>query len=219
MRAKEVSRLEAFSDILFGFALTLLVVALEVPENFEGLQRALAGFPAFAATFAVAIWLWYNHYRFFRTFAMDDASTIFINSVLLFVVLFYVYPLKFVFAGMLGGSDTLHDLTSEQGRYLMRIYDLGFIAIFVLMACLHWNGLRLRARYAFDRFEVFDLQMGIRKHLLSASVGVVSLLLTFVVPSSLSWVPGVFFFVLGPVHWVNGVSAGRKRMAMKAEAA
>ena len=29
---REVSRLEGFSDAVFGFALTLLVVSLEVPE-------------------------------------------------------------------------------------------------------------------------------------------------------------------------------------------
>ena len=32
---REVSRIEGFSDAVFGFALTLLVVSLEVPDNFE----------------------------------------------------------------------------------------------------------------------------------------------------------------------------------------
>ncbi|MGE0039969.1 MAG: TMEM175 family protein [Vicinamibacterales bacterium] len=219
MRGKEVSRLEAFSDILFGFALTLLVVALEVPENFDGLMTALRGFPAFAATFTVAIWLWYNHYRFFRTFAMEDGATIFINSLLMFVVLFYVYPLKFVFAGMLGPADTLHELTTDQGRFLIRVYDLGFIAIFGLLGTLHWNGLRLRERYSWDALERFDLGAGVRTHLVSAGVGVGSLILTFVLPGELVGVAGFFFFLLGPVHWANGVMVGRKRKALVAELA
>ena len=32
-RAYEVSRIEGFSDAVFGFALTLLVVSLEMPET------------------------------------------------------------------------------------------------------------------------------------------------------------------------------------------
>ena len=219
MRGKEVSRLEAFSDILFGFALTLLVVALEVPEDFEGLRQAIDGFPAFAATFAVAIWLWHSHYRFFRTFAMEDGATIVVNSALMFVVLFYVYPLKFVFTGMLGDANTLADMTAGQGRYLMYVYDAGFIAIFALMTMLYLNGLRLREQHAFDTLEVFDLKAGARMHLLSVAIGVLSLLLAFVVPANLLWIPGFLFFMLGPVHGINGYLTGRKRHALKAELA
>ena len=46
VRGREVSRIEGFSDAVFGFALTLLVVSLEVPDNFEGLERHPARLPA-----------------------------------------------------------------------------------------------------------------------------------------------------------------------------
>lgn len=34
LRGHEVSRIEALSDAVFGFAITLLVVVLEVPQTF-----------------------------------------------------------------------------------------------------------------------------------------------------------------------------------------
>jgi uncharacterized membrane protein len=84
---REVSRIEGFSDAVFGFALTLLVVALEVPDNFDGLKQILRGFIPFAATFALVCWIWFEHYAFFRKFEAEDALTIFLNCVLLFLVL------------------------------------------------------------------------------------------------------------------------------------
>jgi uncharacterized membrane protein len=66
MRGREVTRLEGFSDAVFGFALTLLVVSLEVPENFPALKQTLSGFLPFAATFAVVSWIWFEHYLFSR---------------------------------------------------------------------------------------------------------------------------------------------------------
>ena len=64
---------------MFGFALTLLVVSLEVPKTFEELMAVLRGFVPFAITFAYVAWIWYEHYAFFRRFDPDDRVTIALN--------------------------------------------------------------------------------------------------------------------------------------------
>jgi uncharacterized membrane protein len=97
-RAGEITRLEAFCDVVFGFAITLLVVSLEVPHSYAELMSAMRGFFPFAICFAQLVMIWREHYRFSRRYGLEDPYTVFLNVVLLFLVLFYVYPLKFVFS-------------------------------------------------------------------------------------------------------------------------
>ena len=52
--------------------------------------------------------IWRGHYRFSRRYGLEDPYTVFLNVVLLFLVLFFVYPLKFVFTMLfeeLSGHD------------------------------------------------------------------------------------------------------------------
>src|SRR5579863_5173965 len=95
LRGQQMNRIEAVSDVVFGFALTLLVVSLQAPRTYSDLINVMRGFPAFALTFAALMVLWARHYYFFRYYGLDDAATIVLNTLLLFLVLFYVYPLKF----------------------------------------------------------------------------------------------------------------------------
>jgi hypothetical protein len=98
LRGHQVTRIEALSDVVFGFALTLLGVSAEVPKTFDQLLEIMREFPAFAICFAILISLWHEHYRFFRRYGLQDSRTIFLNGLLLFIVILYVYPLKFIFS-------------------------------------------------------------------------------------------------------------------------
>ncbi len=96
--ATKMQRIETFSDAVFAFAVTLLIVSLEVPKSFDELMILIRGFFAFAVCFTLLMMIWYEQHVFFRRYALDDVWTVTLNCILIFVVLFYVYPLKFLFS-------------------------------------------------------------------------------------------------------------------------
>jgi uncharacterized membrane protein len=223
VRSTEPTRIEGFSDAVFGFALTLLVVSLEAPKSFTELMEVVRGFIPFLTTFATISWLWYEHYAFFRTFSPTDRITIVLNCALLFVVLFYVYPLKFLYTlvvtWMMGepSFDRAFSVPGDAVK-LMTIYGLGFIALFVIFALLYANVWRQRRTMQLAPLEVHDARTGMVTHLLSAGVGLLSILIVLVGGDRMSMWSGISYSLLGPVQGVWGYVSGKERMRLRDEA-
>jgi len=208
-RGKDVSRIEGFSDAVFAFALTLLVVSLEVPKTFDELLATLSGFLPFALSFAIFIFLWYQHYVFFRRYAMQDGLTIVLNSALLLVVLFFVFPLKFLFSR----TFTTATLPFEQLRILLTIYGLGFTTVFVVLALLYANAYRQRAQLNLNILESFDTAADIWGNLSVAAVGLGSIALAQF-PATIS-VAGFFYFAIALVRTAFGTLRARRRRPLE----
>lgn len=212
-RAHEVSRLEAFSDVVFGFALTLIVVSLEVPKTYQELISAMRDFPAFALCFAILIWIWHAHYTYFRRYALHDEFTIWMNTFLLFVVLFYVYPLKFVFASFAGNS---HGYAVHEARVLFTIYGLGFAGIFFIYALLYSHAFRKREELDLNAVEQHDTQTHVLMFAGNVAVGLASILLALTLPDRLLGLAGYVYFTTGLVSWYLGATRGAGRRAVEA---
>lgn len=207
-RGTETSRLEAFSDAVFALTLTLLVVSTEVPKNFGDLISKLSGFLPFGLCFVIFITIWLQHFSFFRRYGLTDLGTILINSALLLVVLFFVYPLKFLF------TATGTELTFDQARTLFILYGVGFAAIYVLFALFYVNALRQRATLDLNRVEVFDTRSAIWANLGIAAVGIGSMLLALF-PQTIE-AAGYFYFAILFTRWGQGILTGRRRRALVA---
>lgn len=214
-RAKEVSRLEAFSDIVFGFALTLIVVALEVPASFGELLDAMRGFLGFAICFAVLTWVWFCHYTFFRRYNLSDGVTIVLNTVLLFLVLFYTYPLKFIFSLVTGTMRYQDAVGSWQDAVtLFLIYGLGFAGIFTLLFFLYANAYRQREELELNELEVHDTRTNMIMYASYVLLGLLSAIVAIISPRLIPWA-GWMYFLLGPVSAVIGYSRGLKRARLQ----
>ena len=206
MRAREVSRIEAFSDVVFGFALTLIVVSLEVPQTFDELMGIMRGFPAFAICFATLVWIWHEHHKFFRRYDMRDEVTIALNAVLLFIVLFYTYPLKFVFSIVTGAVRGSGDAPK-----LFLIYGGGFIGIFLMLFLMNGRAWQKRGEMRLNEFEAHDTLTSMIFYGSYCVIGLASIAVALLVRGeNIRWA-GLLYFLLGPVSALIGYVRGTAR--------
>lgn len=228
-RGREVSRLEALSDAVFGFAITLLVVSLEVPRTATALFEAMSGLLVFALCFALLFLVWYYQYRFFRRYGLDDTATLVLNAVLLFVIVFFVYPLRFVFSIVVeiakGGrpweqtQSGVPVLSLEQWPTLMTVFSLGYLAVFLLFALMHLNAYRLREALELSPLERYDTLDNVRESLLNVGIAVVSVGLALL---GGEWGPlwaGLAYWAVGPAMYLHGWLSARRRRKVRAEPA
>jgi uncharacterized membrane protein len=182
-RNREISRLEGLSDAVFGFAITLLIVSLEVPKTSSELIATMRGFIAFAFTFFILFTIWYRQFSFFRRYGLEDKVAIALNGALLFVVLFFIYPLKFlatwIVGRLMGGgkSIVLADGTIERIvkpehiPWLFGIYGCGFAAVFAVFALLYRHALSKGDEIGLSDLERFETRQAVKLNGLIAGLG------------------------------------------------
>jgi uncharacterized membrane protein len=199
LRGREVTRLESFSDAVFGFALTLLVVSLDVPKTFSDLVNTMRGFPAFALCFLFLALIWNGHYKYCRRYGLDDGTARFLTCVMLFLVLFYVYPLKFLFnfsitSLLFDSSANPVSMTRPQFSQLLVIYGLGFAAVYLAMTILYLHAYRLRDVLELTELEKFDTRYQILRLSILVAAGLIAALLACI-PVLRNWSSLIYIFL------------------------
>jgi len=144
-------RLEAFSDAVFAFAATLTVVSLEVPEEFDALKDIIYSFISFGISFMALVLIWKVHYDYFRKITTINNVIIFLNMMLLFVLLFYVYPMKFLANLTIGqaGYNSESDIVRPALRFWANHY---FIFVFVAILSIVLTKLKIGILYSLQGY-------------------------------------------------------------------
>jgi uncharacterized membrane protein len=205
-RGGEVTRLEGFTDAVFAFAVTLLVVSLEVPKTFPELFTAMRGFVAFGVCFALLAYVWFLHYRFFRRYALENSWAVFLNCALLFFVLFYVYPLKFLFSAVFSRSD----MDAADWRALFTIFSLGYAAVFTVFALLYLHAWRIRAQLELTPLEELRTRLSLLDQVAMVFIGLLSALLARTLPDSSIGMAGNIYFTVA-IYFTIAHSIARRR--------
>lgn len=96
---KALARIESFSDSIFGFAITLLVLDLlqipssEIGQDFMGaFSSHWQHFFSFVVGFCTIMICWINHHHVFCYIIQYDGKFLWINGVLLLIVTFTPFP-------------------------------------------------------------------------------------------------------------------------------
>jgi uncharacterized membrane protein len=138
---KETGRLEAFSDGVFGIAMTLLVLEIKVPHlsDLSGkmtlLQALRAQWPAYVAyvlSFVTILIMWMNHHKLFRQIHRSDSTLLLLNGLLLLAVTFVPFPT----ALLSDDADTVH------GKTAALVYTGTYVVIAVLFNLLWYYVIR-----------------------------------------------------------------------------
>jgi transmembrane protein TMEM174 (potassium channel) len=222
-RGHDISRIEGLSDAVFAFAITLLVVSLEVPKTFAELREMMHGFLSFGICFVLLLMIWHAQYIYFRRYALDDRRTFLLNAALLFMVAFYIYPLKFMFSAMIDTATGFHPvrdgvvlprMTRDEWSQLLLIYDVGFIGVYVIFALLYRHAHSLRDALELTPMEAYETRGVVQEQLVMIAVGALSFALALARQPALA---GMVFMLIGPLQTVLGARHGRRRRILAGE--
>lgn len=235
-RGTDASRIEALSDAVFGFAITLLVVSLEVPRTFADLVLVFKGFPAFAASFAMLLLIWYEQYVYFRRYGLDDTTTLVLNAVLLFLVVFMVYPLKFVFSVVVNGLWFQQDISvlladgqrvwpvrNREWPLLMIAFSGTWVAIYLLYIAMYRHALRLADALGLDPLERHETRWQLIEYGIQVGIGLLSIAIAAVgfgrspqTAGLCGALSGIAYMLIWPAQVVQGKLRARGAEGLRA---
>jgi uncharacterized membrane protein len=187
VRGTEIYRIEALSDAVFAFSISLLIMSLEVPKTFEEMKLIIKNFLPFLATVSLVFLFWNLQNRYFRIYGLNDALVIVLNLSLLVLILFYVYPLKFLFSILLGwltGINYFSDIT-QQGKtvitqdefpQLILFFSIGYAVIWLIFYLLYNHAYKKRVQLQCSYQETIVLQYQKRDAVMNMLIGIASLL-------------------------------------------
>jgi hypothetical protein len=217
LRGVEMTRTETFTDAAFAFALTLLVVSIDaVPTTYEELLLAMRGIPAFGLSCALLFLFWYGHWNWSRRYGLEDFPSIVLSFFLVFVMLCYVYPMKYVSSIFVAWVteervDVGATITSPEELYrIFIIYSIGFVALCIVMLLLYLRAWSQRWSLQLDDVERYITRGEIGSWLILISVGTLAILMGFFAPRHPLTVPGWAYVVLPVVMPIWGILRGRE---------
>ena len=98
-------RLEAFSDLVFGFSLSLLATRLDIPADPSQIFEPKR-WVTFIITFAVICSFWLAHYKIFRHHFVPQIPDVFVNFIFLLGIAVLPYALQ-TYLRFAGAHDAL----------------------------------------------------------------------------------------------------------------
>lgn len=218
IRRHQPTRMESFVDASFAFAITLVVVAVgHVPASVPEMLRALHGLPTFAVCFLLLAGIWLAHRSWSRCYDIEDAVSVRLSLILVFVVLIFVYPMRMLFAqallawsgGWLTDGSVAPMATTTELRTAYAVFGIAYAAIATIFVLLYTHSLHCAERIALDAAERLFTRRRREEWFGQLATCIVSVALAHALPMRDLWscsAPGFAYALIG----LGGAVAGRR---------
>jgi uncharacterized membrane protein len=224
-RGEEPGRLENLSDGVFSLAITLLLISTNAPSNFEQIKKFVWELLPFCACIVLIVLIWHEHFVFYYRYGFKNTKVIVLNTLFLIIVLFYVYPLKFLckllllypLARVFNQQSILVELRQMANpgdtAQLMIIYGAGAASIFFILMLMYRYALKNARLLNLNTIEEFDTRKSMTNNFLMGIVPVLSVILAFIFRNS-PWggmISGFTYFLYMPVMFIYSARKTKQR--------
>lgn len=216
IRNENPTRLENFSDAVFAFSITLLMISLEVPKDFTQILELSDELIAFAVTIIPLFIIWQQHRQYFRRYGLDDSRILILNTALLFIVLIFIFPLKFLslflvrfYSSILFGTQTVFGtmINGEQVPTLMVYYGLGALGLVFILSRFYQHALNKKDALMLSQVELKLTEYYKRLFTHLCYVPIISIIFVLVIMfidiTIASIVSGLLYSLIGVVIFLN----------------
>lgn len=196
------SRLSALSDGIFAFASTLMVVDIGTSTGLKNIGQQIPLFISFGIAFFVMMLLWKIHYNFFQRTNYVDNWIIAANTLLLFTILFYLFPLK----TLINSVTQRIGMTPADLAQLFILYGSGFMLIFLSYTFMYHRAFKKDK----NNSELLKLKFYKSHFLIFGIVGLFSVVVAISHIGIRFGLPGFIYMLLGPLCYLNSIKFRKK---------
>ena len=190
LRGHKGTHMDGLTDGVFALAIAILLISSSVPTNYQELLAFVYDIFPFSICIIFIYWIWRALKNFNLRYGLNDSRTSLLKMALLFFLLFYVYPLKFLmswqfkyFAAISSGkvreryAEINNMIPFQKLSELMIIYGVGFFAIFFIIYLLYKRAYQAKVSLQLNEIEILETEFSMRQYLGVAGVGAISVVI------------------------------------------
>lgn len=200
-RGSNPTRLDNLTDAVFGIAITLLIFNLSNPNSFSSLITFTKTLPAFLISIGFLVLIWNEHLRFSEIYTLKDRRLVLLNTLFIALVIFYVYPLRFLtlfLTSFFFRTEIGMSIKAGEVPDLMIYYGFVAFGLYFTMFLFYLRAYRIKNELGLNAFELFYTRQQKVRLMIMFGVPLVSIILTFI----LKWGSYMWASIIGGMAYM-----------------